>query len=63
MKRGATPAPQRAKVLKALKVKADGDAGLRAAVREAHDAGGSVRDIAEFSGLSTNTIQRWLREK
>lgn len=35
---------------------------LREAVREAHAAGGSVRDIADLTGKSTNTIGRWIKE-
>lgn len=63
MRHGVTPEPQRSQLIKAVEVKADGDARVRAAVLAANEAGGSVRDIAELTGYSTNTIQRWLKEK
>lgn len=59
VRRGVTPEPERSRLLAAAKASAD----LRNAVQAAHKAGGSIRDIAQLSGLSTNTIQRWLKEK
>jgi transposase-like protein len=38
------------------------EAELRAAVRVARAAGGSVRVIAEVAGLSTRTVQQWLKD-
>lgn len=46
----------------AAAVRSDADAEMRAAVRAARDAGGSVRVIAEVAGLSTRTVQLWLKD-
>ncbi|ORB76375.1 helix-turn-helix domain-containing protein [Mycobacterium timonense] len=35
---------------------------MRHAVRDARAAHGSVREIADLLGKSTNTIQRWTRD-
>lgn len=35
---------------------------LRDAVRTAARNGASVRELAEFTGMSTNTISRWKRD-
>lgn len=35
---------------------------LQDAVRTAATNGASVRELAEFTGMSTNTISRWKRE-
>ena len=60
-KRGLVQDSDQARILAALK-------GREATHRELHDAviaalehGGSVREVAELSGLSTNTISRWKR--
>lgn len=37
-------------------------AELRAAVLDAAENGASVRVLAEFTGMSTNTISRWKSE-
>lgn len=37
------------------------DAQVRAAVLAAVEHGSSVRELAAFTGLSTNTISRWKR--
>jgi predicted butyrate kinase (DUF1464 family) len=47
---------------RAAEAKAAADAELKAAVVAAAAAGGSVRVIAETSGLSTRTIQNWLKD-
>ena len=39
------------------------DQELRTAVADARKAGGSVREVAAFTGMSTNTIARWGRER
>ena len=61
-KRGLVQSSDQARILAALQ-------GKEAAHRELHDSvvaalehGGSVREVAELSGLSTNTISRWKRE-
>jgi transposase-like protein len=38
------------------------EAEIRAAVRAARVAGGSVRVIAEEAGLSTRTVQQWVKD-
>ena len=40
----------------------DADTELRAAVVAGLLAGGSVREMADLTGMSTNTVQRWGRE-
>lgn len=57
-----TPEPQRSHLLAVAASESAAGLELRAAVREAREAGGSVREIADLIGRSTNTIQRWLRE-
>ena len=59
--RGVTPEPERSKLLTAATAADTASVELRNAVQAAHQAGGSVREIAELIGRSTNTIQRWLR--
>ncbi|WP_074322911.1 helix-turn-helix domain-containing protein [Mycobacteroides abscessus] len=61
MKRGETPEPQRSRLLAAATQADSATEDLRDAVREAKDAGGSVREIAALINRSTNTVQRWLR--
>lgn len=43
--------------------RANADAEMRAAVRAARDAGGSVRVIAEVAGLSSRTVLSWLKDE
>lgn len=62
MRRGVTPEPQRTQLLAAAEADESTEAELRRAVRAAHLAGGSVREIAELINKSTNTVQRWLKE-
>lgn len=50
------------RLLKAADAKAVADTELRAAVRAAKEAGGSVRVIAEAAGLSTRSVQDWLKD-
>jgi transposase len=61
MRRGVTPEPERSQLLAAAESDQFAEAQLRLAVQRAHLAGGSVREIAELIGRSTNTIQRWLK--
>ncbi|PZF11773.1 hypothetical protein DEI98_06540 [Curtobacterium sp. MCLR17_034] len=37
-------------------------AAIREAVLTAHAHGASVRSLAEFTGMSTNTIMRWKKD-
>lgn len=46
----------------AAEVSAAKDEKVRAAVLTAVEHGSSVRELAAFTGLSTNTISRWKRE-
>ncbi|MBU8814186.1 helix-turn-helix domain-containing protein [Mycolicibacterium goodii] len=60
--RGVIPPAQRAR-LRAAAQRADKATGaLLAAVREAKNAGGSIRAIAAELDKSPQTIQRWLTE-
>lgn len=58
-KRGLVPAADQARIVDALQRTDAAQAELRAAVLAAIDHGGSVREIAQVSGLSTNTVSRW----
>lgn len=40
----------------------EADRHLRNAVRRARESGASIRVIAEHSGLSTRTVQDWLKQ-
>lgn len=62
MKRGHTPEPQRTRLLDAAARDDQAATDLRHAVQAAHQAGGSVREIADLINRSTNTIHRWIRE-
>ncbi|APE11563.1 hypothetical protein BO226_22100 [Rhodococcus sp. 2G] len=61
-KRGLIPDPERARILTAMRARDDAEVELRAAVVAGLLAGGSVREMADLTGMSTNTIQRWGRE-
>lgn len=61
-KRGLIPDPERARILAAMRARDDAETELRAAVVAGLLAGGSVREMATLTGMSTNTIQRWGRE-
>ena len=54
------PADQK-RLRAALASREASDAEMRAAVLAAAAHGSSVREIAAFTGLSTNTISRWKR--
>ena len=67
-KRGLINAPDQKRIRAALvaqaaveEAKQAADAKLRAAVLAAAEHGASVRELAAFTGLSTNTISRWKR--
>lgn len=60
--RGVTPAPERRRLQTATRKHETSRTELIAAVKAAKNAGGSIRDIAELTGRSTNTIQRWLHD-
>jgi hypothetical protein len=46
----------------AVDARAQAEAEIRAAVRAARAAGGSVRVIADEAGLSTRTVALWLKD-
>ncbi len=58
--RGVIPAAESARLHSAALAVTTADTELRAAVRAAWRAGGSVREIAAELGKSTRTIQNWL---
>jgi hypothetical protein len=58
--RGVIPAAEGARLRSAALAVTTADTELRAAVRAAWRAGGSVREIAAELGKSTRTIQDWL---
>lgn len=49
------------RIQKALSARETADSEVRAAVLAAVKHGASVRELAAFTGLSTNTISRWKR--
>ncbi|WP_186328981.1 hypothetical protein [Prescottella equi] len=61
-KRGLIPDPERARILAALAARNAAEAELRAAVVANLLAGGSIREMAALTGMSTSTIQKWGRE-
>lgn len=61
-KPSAIPPAQRRRLHSAAQNVADADAEMRAAVRDAHHAGGSIRTIAAEINRSTRTIQNWLHQ-
>lgn len=61
-RRGVIPDAERKRILAAMVAAKDADTELRAAVVAGLLAGGSVREMADLTGMSTNTIQRWGRE-
>jgi uncharacterized protein YerC len=61
--RGAISPADQFRITGAINAKASADQGLRDAVLTAAKHGASVRELAAFTGLSTNTISRWKREK
>lgn len=50
------------RITAALTARDESYAELRAAVLDAAAHGAAVRELAEFTGMSTNTITRWKRE-
>jgi DNA-directed RNA polymerase specialized sigma24 family protein len=59
--RGTIQPEDQKRLRKALESKAQADVDMRAAVLEAVEHGASVRELAAFTGLSTNTVSRWKR--
>lgn len=59
--RGTIQPDDQKRLRKALESKAEADVEIRSAVLEAVEHGASVRELAAFTGLSTNTVSRWKR--
>lgn len=60
--RGSIPRDHEARLAAAKEERDRADAQLKTAVADASEAGASVRELANFLDVSTNTIQRWKRE-
>lgn len=60
--RGEMSAPARCLIEDAKQRRDDADADYRSAVVHALSEGASFAEVAKFTGLSTNTLQRWKRE-
>jgi transposase len=60
-KRGLINDADQARILTALRERDEWEAALRESVVAAARHGASVRELAAFTGLSTNTISRWKR--
>jgi transposase len=60
-KRGLINDADQARIRTALRERDEWEAALRESVVLAAQHGASVRELAAFTGLSTNTISRWKR--
>lgn len=60
-KRGLISDADQARIRTALRERDEWEAALRESVVTAAENGASVRELAAFTGLSTNTISRWKR--
>lgn len=60
-KRGLISDADQARIRTALRERDEWEAALRDSVVTAARNGASVRELAAFTGLSTNTISRWKR--
>lgn len=57
--RGIIPPTQARRLADATRAREQADEEFRTAVVAALKAGGSIREVAELSGLSTRTVQDW----
>ena len=62
-RKGSIPAPELAALLTAQQSATDAQEAYQAAVADALKAGGSVREVARVTGLSTSTVQAWGRAR
>lgn len=62
-KRGTLTDAEQVRIRAAMDAQATAYAELKAAVLAASKRGASVRELADFTGMSTNTISRWRAEK
>jgi DNA-directed RNA polymerase specialized sigma24 family protein len=60
--RGAISNADQTRIRNAMDAKSAADDEMRSAVLSAAGHGASVRELAAFTGLSTNTISRWKRD-
>jgi transposase len=60
---GVIPDPQLTRLTEAKAALTEADEEYRQAVADALKAGGSVREVARVTGLSTSTVQAWGRER
>ena len=60
---GVIPAPQLDALLTAKTTATDAQEAYQQAVADALKAGGSVREVARVTGLSTSTVQAWGRAR
>jgi len=59
--RGTINPDDQKRLKQAMRAKNAAEVEVRAAVLEAAEHGASVRELAAFTGLSTNTVSRWKR--
>lgn len=59
--KGEIPPEDQGRLRAVLDARASADKAVKDAVLSAVDHGASVRELASFTGLSTNTISRWKR--
>lgn len=59
--RGHVPEPEGQRITDALALRAEAQQQVELAVADALKAGGSVREVAAFSGLSGTTVQKYGR--
>lgn len=59
--RGIVPEPEGQRIIDALALRAEAQKHVELAVADALKAGGSVREVSAFSGLSGTTVQKYGR--
>jgi len=59
--RGLVPEPEGQRILDALALRSEAQQQVELAVADALKAGGSVREVSAFSGLSGTTVQKYGR--
>jgi hypothetical protein len=59
--KGIVPEPEGQRIIDALALRAEAQQQVELAVADAPKAGGSVREVSAFSGLSGTTVQKYGR--
>ena len=59
--KGTVPEPEGQRIIDALALRAEAQQQVELAVADALKAGGSVREVSAFSGLSGTTVQKYGR--